>query len=128
MSHLLPFQIENFSAYYYALQRVGIDPGFIMYTNHHASDDLPAARLMATNQIGAAQNYITSPTDESFRRLVELGVLLDTEWDRETQHWEIISFQGWEALHQAFSRLHAKSQQSLKDLTGGSELELTELF
>jgi len=125
MSHLVPFPIQNFDAYCAGLERVGVQPGFVLYTNHHASNQQPAARLLSCEQLDAAQDYIVSPSDSAFKHMVEIGVLLDTEWDRETREWEIISFQGWEVLHTAFSRLYAKSRTSLTELTG-VDLDFTE--
>ncbi len=125
MSHLMPFQIKNFENYCKALERVGVDPGFIMYTNHHVSNHQPAARLVTSSQLPAAQAYIAAPSDETFKRVVEIGVLLDTEWDRQTERWMIISFEGWEVLHTAFSRLYAKSGYSLTELTGVSEADFS---
>lgn len=122
MSVLPPFQIDNFEAYCGTLKRVDVDLGWVMYTNQHASNGLPAARCITSHQCDAAQAYIRSPSDEAFIRLVKLGALLDTEWDRNTQDWMLISFEGWEALHRAFSHLHVKSCQALQELTGLSEL------
>ena len=127
MPHLLPFQLQNFEGYCNGLHRVGIDPGYVLYTNHHASNNHPAARLVSAEQLDAVRAYITSPSDDRFMRLVRLGVLLDTEWDRGTEHWEIISFEGWEVLHMAFNRLHAKSGQLLMELTGVSDIDFPEL-
>jgi hypothetical protein len=126
MPHLLPFQIQNFEAYGHGLHRMGIDPGYVMYTSHHASNDRPAARLITEDQLDAVQAYRAAPSDETFMRLVEMGALLDTEWDRRTSRWEIISFEDWEVLHKAFSRLYANSGQALMELTGVSDLEFTE--
>ena len=123
MPHLLPFQIQNFEGYCNGLHRMGIDPGYVMYTSHHASNDQPAARLISADQLDAVYEYRASPSDETFMRLVEMGALLDTEWDRKTKRWEIISFEGWEVLHKAFSRLHLHSGQALMELTGVSDLE-----
>lgn len=122
MPSLLPFQIENFESHCHGLKRVGIDPGFVMYTNHHASNGRPAARLISNDQLEAAQAYIDSPSDESFIRLVKLGALFDNEWDRKTGRWALIAFEGWEVLHKAFSHLHARSGQALQELTGLSDL------
>jgi hypothetical protein len=118
MTHLLPFPIQHFESYCNGLQRVGIDPGYVLYTNNHAGSQRPEARLLSGNLLDIAQAYIASPSDDSFRKLVAAGVLLDTEWDRSTSHWEIISFEGWEALHNAFHRLHTKSRQILTELGG----------
>ncbi len=123
MSTYLPFQLQNFETYCETLDRVGINPGYVMYTNHHASDNKPAARLISGNHIDAAKAYIDTPSDENFSRLVEAGALFDTEWDRRTKQWEIISFEGWEVLHKAFSHLHAKASKSLTELTGVSDIE-----
>ncbi|MDD4913402.1 MAG: hypothetical protein PHW13_00015 [Methylococcales bacterium] len=118
MPHQLPFPIQNFEAYCSGLLRVGIDPGFVMYTNDHAGSHHPVARLLSRELLDHAHAYIASPSDEGFKRLVEGGVLLDTEWDRITNQWQIISFEGWEALHAAFNRLHGKSRQALTELGG----------
>ena len=126
MSQQFPFQLHNFEGYCNGLHRVGIDPGFIMYTNHHASNDQPVARLLSAGQLEAAKDYIASPSDETFKRLVEIGVLLDTEWDRGTEQWEIIAFEGWEVLHTAFNRLHAKSRKTMTELIGVSDLDFTQ--
>ena len=122
MSTPHPFQIENFEAYCNSLKRVGIDPGYVMYTNHHASNDRPAARIISGQQLEAAQAYIDYPSDETFTRLVKLGALFDNEWDRDTRHWEIIAFEGWDVIHRAFNHLYAKSGHALQDLTGLSDL------
>ncbi|MBS4051128.1 MAG: hypothetical protein KGZ69_07990 [Methylomonas sp.] len=121
MSSIPPFPIENFEGYCDNLKRVGIDPGYVMYTNQHAGNDKPAARLISREQLAAAQAYIAAPSDDTFAHLVKLGALLDTEWDRNTRRWEIISFEGWEVLHKAFNHLHTKSGQVLKELTGLSD-------
>lgn len=123
MSTYLPFQLQNFAGYCDSLKRVGIDPGYVMYTNHHASNSKPAARLISAEKVELAKTYINSPSDETFMRLVEAGALFDTEWDRNTKQWEIIAFEGWEILHKAFSHLHAKASQSLTELTGVSDVE-----
>lgn len=122
MSALSPFQIENFEGYCYNLKRVGIDPGYVMYTNHHASNDRPAARVISSQQLETAKAYVDNPTDETFTQLVKLGALFDTEWDRRTHHWDIIAFEGWEVLHRAFTHLHAKSGHAMLELTGLSDL------
>ena len=122
MPSVLPFPINNFDAYCNGLKRVGIDPGYVMYTNHHASNGRPAARLISSEQLDAAQAYINTPTDELFVRLVKLGALFDTEWDRKTSRWELIAFEGWEVLHKAFSHLYVKSNQTMMELTGLSDL------
>lgn len=121
MSSIAPFHIENFEGYCNSLKNVGIDPGYVMYTNQHASNGRPAARLISAYQLEAAQIYIAAPSDDSFIRLVKLGALFDNEWDRNTRHWEIIAFEGWEVLHKAFTHLHAKSGQALTELTGLSD-------
>jgi len=126
MPHQIRFQIENFDGYCMGLHRVGIDMGFVMYTNQHASNHRPAARLLSRMHLEAARSYAASPSDETFKYLVQTGVLLDTEWDRRTAQWEIISFEGWEVLHSAFSHLYAKSKQALLELTGVSDLDFTE--
>ena len=123
MSTYLPFQLQNFEGYCDSLKRVGIDAGYVMYTNHHASNNKPAARLISAGHVDAAKAYIHEPSDENFRRLVAAGALFDTEWDRQTKHWAIISFEGWEVLHKALSLLHAKASDSLTELTGVSDAE-----
>ena len=124
MSTYLPFQLQNFDGYCDSLNRVGINPGYVLYTNHHASGNKPAARLISADHIDMVKTYIQVPSDENFRQLVEVGVLYDTEWDRRTKHWAIISFEGWEVLHKAFSHLHAKASHSLTELTGVSDVEI----
>lgn len=123
MSTYLPFQLQNFEGYCDSLKRVGINPGYVMYTNHHASHNKPAARLIPADHLDVAISYIREASDENFRRLVEASVLFDTEWDRQTKHWEIIAFEGWEVLHKAFSHLHAKASHSLTEMTGVSDSE-----
>ncbi len=125
MPHQLRFPIENFAGYCTGIRRVGLDLGFVMYTNQHASNHNPAARLLPREHLQAAQAYAASPSDDGFRYLVGTGVLLDTEWDRHTENWQIISFEGWEVLHTAFNHLHAKSKQALLELTGVSDLDVT---
>jgi hypothetical protein len=127
MTHALPFPIQNFEAYNKTLIRVGIDPGFVLYTNHHAGNHQAAARFFNEEQLPAVQRHLTEQSDETFKHLVEIGVLLDNEWDRTTPSWQIISFAGWEVLHTAFSRLHSKCRNALQELTGLSEVELFEL-
>ena len=126
MPHQFRFPIDNFTWYCAGLRRVGLDPGFVMYTNQHASNHHPAARLLPREHLQAAQAYAATPSDDGFRLLVRTGVLLDTEWDRRTEHWEIISFEGWEILHTAFNHLHAQAKQTLLELTGVSDLDVTE--
>ena len=126
MPHKIRFPIENFAGYCAGLRRVGLDLGFVMYTNQHASNHYPAARLLPREHLQAAQAYAASPSDDGFRYLVNTGVLLDTEWDRRTERWQVISFEGWEVLHTAFSHLHTKSKQALLELTGVSDLGVTE--
>lgn len=126
MPRIYPFPLQNFEGYCNGLHRVGIDPGYVMYTNQHASNGKPATRLISAEQLAAAQSYIANPGDEAFKRLVEIGALFDTEWDRRTERWEIISFEGWEVLHAAFSHLHVKAGQTLMELTGVSNLDFTE--
>lgn len=128
MSTNLPFQLQNFEGYCDSLRRVGIAPGYVMYTNHHASNNKPAARLVPENHKDAVKAYIHESSDENFRRLVKASVLFDTEWDRQTKHWEIITFEGWEVLHKAFSHLHAKVSRTLTGLTGISGEDLTRLL
>jgi hypothetical protein len=127
MSHNLPFQLQHFDAYCNELQRVGVEPGYVMYTNRHASNGQPATRLVSSDQLHAAEAYINSPSDQTFIQLVTLGVLFDTEWDRNTQGWKLISFRGWEKLHNAFSHLLAKSDKTLIELVGLSSLDLNEI-
>ncbi|MDD2738260.1 MAG: hypothetical protein PHR94_04955 [Methylomonas lenta] len=122
MTSLSPFQIENFEGYCNSLKRVDIDPGYVMYTNHHASNDRPAARAISAHQLEAAKAYLENPSDETFIRLVKLGALFDTEWDRRTVRWNIIAFEGWEVLHRAFAHLYAKSGHAMEELTGLSGL------
>ena len=124
MSANIPFQLQYFDGYCDSLKRVGIDPGYVLYTNHHASNNKPAARLISGNHVESVQAYIDTPTDENFRHLVKEGVLYDNEWDRQTKHWDIISFEGWEVIHKAFSHLHAKASTSLTELTGVSDAEI----
>lgn len=126
MTHFFPFPLQNFEGYCNGLHRVGIEPGYVMYTNHHASNGKPAARLISAEQLEAAQAYIANPVDETFMKLVAIGALFDTEWDRNTARWEIISFEGWEVLHMAFCHLHVKSGRTLMELTGISNLDFTE--
>lgn len=123
MSHLLPFQIENFKNFCDGLERVGIDPGYVLYTNQYAGNNLPAARLVSGEQVSLARDYIQAPNEELFKRLVASGVMFDTEWDFATRNWQIISFEGWEVLHLAFSHLHAKSSSMLTDLIGVSDFQ-----
>lgn len=125
MATYLPFQLQNFEGYCDSLKRVGIDPGYVMYTNHHASNNKPAARHIPADHINVARAYINAPSDETFRQLVEAGVLFDTEWDRRTKQWEIIAFEGWEVLHKALSLLHAKASSAYTELTGVSSAEFT---
>ncbi len=124
LSQMFSFQLQNFEAYCHNLNRVGIDPGYVLYTNHHASNNRPAARLISGNHVELAKIYIHTPSDEGFKELVEVGVLYDTKWDRQTKHWEIITFEGWEVLHKAFSHLHAKASHSLTELTGVSGVRI----
>ncbi|QWF71465.1 hypothetical protein KEF85_03005 [Methylomonas paludis] len=126
MSRQIPFQLENFSGHCDTLLRVGIDPGLVLYTNQHASNGKPAARLLADADRDIVQAYLNAPSDEVFKRLVAQGVFLDTEWDRNTSNWQIIDFAGWEVLHDAFSRLHAKSDKALQTLTGLSDRDIHE--
>lgn len=119
--HLAPFHIENFKGYCDGLNRVGIDQGFVLYTNHHASNNRPSARLLASKQLALAEAHIASPSEATFKRLVATGVLQDTEWDFETNSWQIIAFAGWETLHNAFAHLHHKSAEALEELVGVSE-------
>lgn len=121
MSSLVPFPLENFASYCDSLARVGIDPGYVLYTNRHASNNKPAARLVSTSQLAVVNAHIASPSDESFVQLVKAGVLFDNEWDRHTRQWELISFEGWEVLHKAFQHLHVKAGNTLSELTGLSD-------
>lgn len=125
MSHPFPFPLPNFGAYCSSLQRVGVDPGFVMYTNEHAGSRQPAARLLPGAFADLARSYIDAPSDAGFQRLVEAGVLLDTEWERVTAHWEIIAFTGWEVLHASFNRLYGKSRLALVQM-GGVEPDFDE--
>ncbi len=127
MPRTLPFVIQHFEQYCNELQRMGIEPGYVMYTNHHAGNGEPATRLVLADQLEAAEAYISAPSDQTFMRLVAIGVLFDTEWDRNTRRWQIISFAGWEKLHHAFSQLLTKADQTLVELTGLSSLELNEI-
>ena len=115
------FPIRNFEEYCDNLKRVGVNPGYIMYTNHHAGNNKPAGRLVSAEHLDAAIAYVDTCSDENFMRLVQAGVLFDTEWDRKTKYWEIISFEGWEVLHKAFSHLHFKATQAMTELTGISD-------
>ena len=90
MSTYLPFQLQNFDGYCDSLKRVGIDPGYVMYTNHHASNSKPAARLISLEHLDLAKTYISNPSDEVFMQLVEAGALFDTEWDRKTKQRAIV--------------------------------------
>lgn len=127
MSHALKFPIQNFDYYCDELQRLGIEPGFVLYTNHHASNGLAETRFVSANQLDAVETYLASPSDQTFIPLVKMGVLLDNEWDRNTRHWALISFNGWEKLHHAFERLLNKADQGLINLSGLSSLEVTEI-
>jgi hypothetical protein len=127
MAHSLEFPLQNFENYCNELQRVGIEYGYVLYTNHHASNGRPATRLVPADQFDAVQNYLTSSSDETFTILVKMGVLFDTEWDRNTRHWVIISFDGWEKLHHAFERLLNKADEKLLTMTGLSSLELSNI-
>ena len=127
MSQNLSFHLKHFDAYCDELQRVGVEPGYVLYTNHHASHGQPAARLVTAEQLSTVEAYITAPTAEAFIQLVALGVMFDTEWDRNTQHWQLISFHGWEKLHTAFSHLLAKVDKTLIELGGLSSLDLNEI-
>lgn len=123
MNTALPFDLQDFEQFCQGLKRVGIEPGYVMYTNCHASDGRPAARLVVSaEQLAAAQDYLQAPSDQAFVQLVKLGVLFDTEWDRNTRHWSLIAFEGWEVLHRAFAHLHGKTGQALEELTGLSDL------
>jgi len=121
MSSQAPFPIEQFKNYCDSLARVGIDPGYVLYTNQHASNNRPAARMVSSAQLAAVRRHLNSPGDESFVELVKAGVLFDNEWDRNTCHWELIAFEGWEVLHKAFLHLHVKAGNALTDLTGLSD-------
>jgi len=118
MNHVLPFPLENFDGYCRDLYTLRLNPGYVMYTNRHANNNQPAARLIPADQLEAATAYIDAPSDETFMRLVQLGALLDTEWDRKTSHWVIVSFEGWEVLHKAFSRLNVRAERSMMELVG----------
>lgn len=121
MSSLPPFPIDHFETYCDSLVRVGIDAGYVLYTNQHASNKKPAARLVSSRLLKAVREHIDSPSDESFVHLVKAGVLFDNEWDRNTRDWELIAFEGWEVLHKAFVHLHLKAGNALTDLTGLSD-------
>lgn len=125
LPHQIQFQVYEFENYCNILNRIGIDPGYLMYTNHHASNDKPSARQISTEQLHAAKAYIDNPTDENFIQLVKLGVLFDNEWDRKTSKWMLISFDGWEVLHKAFTHLLMHCEQSEVEMTGVSNLTLT---
>lgn len=118
MNPILPFPLQGFDAYCSDLHKLSLDPGYVMYTNRHANNDQPAARLIAPDQLEVALVYINTPSDETFMRLVQLGILLDTEWDRRTGNWAIISFEGWEVLHKAFCRLNGRAEKSMMELIG----------
>jgi hypothetical protein len=121
MPSLAPFPLDNFESYCDSLARVGIDPGYVLYTNRHASDNKPAARLISTAQLAAARAHISSPSDDTFVELVKAGVFFDTEWDRNTTTWQLIAFEGWETLHKAFQHLHFKAGSAFTELTGLSD-------
>ncbi|MGR8931438.1 MAG: hypothetical protein ACU836_12420 [Gammaproteobacteria bacterium] len=127
MPNHLAFPLRNFENQCANLKRVGIDPGYVMYTNHHAGNNRPAARLLSSEHLDAAIAYIDAPSDENFMALVKAGVLFDTEWDHLTKHWKIVSFEGWEVLHKAFSHLHFKATQAMTELTGISDTEFNDL-
>jgi hypothetical protein len=118
MSNMLQFPLQNFDAYCKDLHKLQLNPGYLMYTNRHAGNNEPAARLIPPNQLDAALAHIEAPCDETFMRLVALGVLLDTEWDRKTDNWVILSFDGWEVLHKGFSRLNQRVEKTMKELMG----------
>ncbi|MCQ8180486.1 hypothetical protein NP603_05155 [Methylomonas sp. SURF-1] len=118
MSMILPFPFYGFADYCNELKALGIDPGYVMYTDRHANNDQPSARLVAAEHLPAAQAYIEAPSDAAFVSLVQAGVLMDTEWERRTAGWLLVSFTGWEVLHKAFSRLNAKLDHSVLDMAG----------
>ncbi|WP_020482675.1 MULTISPECIES: hypothetical protein [unclassified Methylomonas] len=118
MSQMLQFPLQNFDAYCQDLHKLQLNPGYIMYANRHAGNDQPAARLIPPNQLEAALAHIDAPSDDTFKQLVRLGVLLDTEWDRSTENWVIVSFEGWEVLHKAFCRLNMRVEKSMMELIG----------
>jgi hypothetical protein len=126
MTHQIPFPLENFESYCKGLHRVGVVPNFVLYTNTYAGNHQPATRVLPAAHFDIAQNYIANPTDEGFRVLVAAGVFLDNEWDRKSEHWVIIAFEGWEVLHTAFSRLYARFDHTLRDLTGVAGLEISD--
>lgn len=118
MSHLKPFHIDNFKGYCDGLLRVGIDPGYVLYTNHHESNQRPATRLFAAEHLTIVEQHLANPSAESFKQLVAVGVLQDTSWDFQSTGWQIIAFSGWEVLHNAFGHLHHKAEQELEDSLG----------
>ncbi len=118
MNHVLQFPLQNFATYCNDLHKLNLDPGYVMYTNRHAGKDQPAARLISPNHLEAALAHIDAPSDETFMQLVRLGALLDTEWDRRTDNWALISFEGWDVLHNAFCRLNLRVEKSMLELIG----------
>jgi len=118
MNHDLPFPLKNFDAYCRDLDKLRLNPGYVMFTNRHANNQQPAARLIAPEQLEAALAYINAPSDATFMEAVQLGVLLDTEWDRRTDQWVIVSFDGWEVLHRAFCRLNGRAEATMMALIG----------
>lgn len=125
MHQHFPFPVQHFKNYCDGLQRVGIQPGYIMFTNHHASNHRPATRLLDESQLTLAETHINSPSEETFKQLVASGVLLDTEWDYQTSSWQIIAFNAWETLHNAFTHLYAKSSETLEELVGVTDFSET---
>ncbi|MBD9357441.1 hypothetical protein [Methylomonas albis] len=118
MSHVLQFPLQDFDAYCTDLHKLNLNPGYLMYTNQHAGNNQPAARLIPPSQLEAALAHINAPSDETFKHLVQLGALLDTEWDRKTDNWVIVSFEGWEVLHKAFCRLNLRVEKTMMELIG----------
>lgn len=118
MNHALQFPLQNFDAYCSDLHKLKLNPGYVMYTNRHAKNDQPAARLIPPDHLRAALAHIDAPSDETFMQLVRLGALLDNEWDRRTESWAIVSFEGWEVLHKAFCRLNGRVEKSMLELIG----------
>ncbi|OAI05418.1 hypothetical protein [Methylomonas methanica] len=118
MSHVLQFPLQNFDAYCNDLHKLNLNPGYLLYTNRHAGNDQPVARLIPPDQLEVALAHIDAPSDETFKQLVRVGALLDTEWDRKTENWVIVSFEGWEVLHKAFSRLNQRVEKSMMELIG----------
>ncbi|ATG91447.1 hypothetical protein [Methylomonas koyamae] len=118
MGLTLPFPFYGFADYCNELKALGVDPGYVMYTDRHANNGQPSARLVPAEHLPAALAYIEAPSDATFIDLVQAGVLVDTEWERHTTGWLVVSFTGWEVLHKAFSRLNAKLDHAVLDMAG----------